>query len=100
MQQTQGKKGFEAWRATPRRYEQRNMSDKQSAYVSLISNTSERDTAEDMEQLDDILRTFINEKNKFENRCGLLRDEEKMLAVKKLILRACCNSPDSQKQED
>ena len=38
-----------------------------------------------MEQLDDILRTFINEMNKFENRFGKIRDEEKMLAVKKLV---------------
>ena len=36
-----------------------------------------------MEQFDDILRTFTNEMNKFENRFGKIRDEEKMLAVKK-----------------
>ena len=38
-----------------------------------------------MEQFDDILRTFINEINKFESRFGAIRDEEKMLAVKKLM---------------
>ena len=35
-----------------------------------------------MEQFDDIVRTFTNEMNKFENRLGKIRDEEKMLAVK------------------
>ena len=43
-----------------------------------------------MEQLDDILRTFTNEMNKFENRFGKIRDEEKMLAVKKLMLERAC----------
>ena len=62
------------------------MSDTNSAYAALISNISERDRAKDVEQLDDILRTFINETNKFENRFGTIRDEEKILAVKKLML--------------
>ena len=31
------------------------------------------------------MRTFINEMNKFESRFGAIRDEEKMLAVKKLM---------------
>ena len=61
------------------------MSDKNSAYAALTSNISERDSAKDVEQFDDILRTFINEINKFESRFGAIRDEEKMLAVKKLI---------------
>ena len=39
-----------------------------------------------MDQFDDILRTLINETNKFENRFGTIRDEEKLLAVKKLIV--------------
>ena len=39
-----------------------------------------------MEQFDDILRTFINETNKFENRFGTIRDWEKMLAVQQLLL--------------
>ena len=38
-----------------------------------------------VEQFDDILRTVTNEMNKFENRFGKIRDEEKMLAVKKLL---------------
>ena len=42
----------------------------QSASAALISNISERDRAKDEEQFDDILRTFINETNKFENRFG------------------------------
>ena len=61
-----------------------NMSDKKSAYAALISNISERERAKYVEQFDDILRTFINER-KIENRLGRVRDEEKMLAVKKLM---------------
>ena len=38
-----------------------------------------------MEQFGDILRTFINDMNKFECRFGATRDKEKMLAVKKLM---------------
>ena len=33
--------------------------------------------AKDVEQFDDILRTFVNDTNKFENRFGTIRDEEK-----------------------
>ena len=61
-----------------RRYDKRNMSDTHLAYAALISNISERDKAKDMEQFDGILRTFINETNKFENRFGTLSDEGKM----------------------
>ena len=68
VQQTRGQKGFEAWHAIVRRYDQRNMSGKNSAYAALISNISEKDRAKDVEQFDDILRTFVNEMNKFENR--------------------------------
>ena len=39
-----------------------------------------------MEQFDDILRTFINEMNKFESRLGAIRDGEKMLAVVKKLM--------------
>ena len=67
------------------------MSDKNSAYAALISNTSEKNRAKDVEQLDDILRTSTNEMNKFENRFGKIRDEEKMLAVKKLIPESLLN---------
>ena len=56
VQQTRGQKGFEAWRAIVRRYDQRNKSDKNSAYAALISNISERDRAKDVEEFDDILR--------------------------------------------
>ena len=45
VQQTRGQKGFEAWHATVRRYDQRNMSDKNSAHAALISNISEKDRA-------------------------------------------------------
>ena len=37
-----------------------------------------------MQQFDDSLRTFTNDTNKFENRFGTIRDEAKMLAVKKM----------------
>ena len=44
-----------------------------------------------MVQFDGILRTFINEMNKFESRFGAIRDEEKMLAVKKLMPESLLN---------
>ena len=67
-----------------RRYDQRNTSDTSSASAALISNISERDRAQDVEQFDDILRNFINETNKYEGRFGKIQDEEKTLAVKKV----------------
>ena len=85
MQQTKGQNGFETWHAIVRRFDQRNTSDKNSAYAALISNISERDRAKDVEHFDDILRSIINDTNKFENRFGTIRDEEKMLAVWKLM---------------
>ena len=66
VQQTRGQRGFEAWHAIVRRYEQRNMSDKKSACAALISNICEKDRAKDVEQFDDILRTFTNDVNTFE----------------------------------
>ena len=91
VQQTRGQKGFEAWHAIVRRYDQRNMSDKNSAYAALISNISEKDRAKDVEQFDDVLRTFTNDVNNLENRFGKNRDEEKMLAVKKLMPESLLN---------
>ena len=91
VQQTHGQNGFEAWHAIVRRYDQRNMSDTNSPYAALISNISEKDRAKDVEQFDDILRTFTNVMNKFENRFGKIRDEEKMLAVKKLMSESLLN---------
>ena len=38
VQQVQGQRGFEAWRRIVRRYDQRNTSDRSSAYAALISN--------------------------------------------------------------
>ena len=58
-------KGFEALHAIARRYDQRNVSDKNSAYAELIRIISERDRVKDVEQVDDVLRTFVNETNKF-----------------------------------
>ena len=82
VQQTQGQKGFDALRAIVRRCEQVNRYDTNSAYAALISCISERDRAKYVEHFDDILRTFVNKTNTFENRCGKNRDEEKMFAVK------------------
>ena len=61
VQQTRGQKVFEARHAAARRYDQRNMSDNKSAYPALISNISERDRSKDVDQIDDVLRTFINQ---------------------------------------
>ena len=91
VQQTRGQKGFEAWHAIVWRYDQRNMSDKKSAYAAQNSNISEKDRAKDVEHFDGILRTFTNEMNKFENRFGKIRDEEKKLAVKKLMPESLLN---------
>ena len=68
-----------------RRYDQRNTSNPSSANAALISNISERDHAKDKEQSDDILRNFINEMNKYEGWFGEIPDEEKSLAVKRLM---------------
>ena len=86
-----GLKGFGAWHAIVRRYDQRNMSAKNTANTALIRNISEQDRAKDVEQLDDVLRTFINETNKFKNRFGTIRDEEKMFVVKKLMPESLFN---------
>ena len=75
-----------------RTYDQKNMSDKNSAYAAVISNISGKDRAKDVEQFDEILRTFKNEMNKFEHRFGKIRDEEKMLAVKKLMPESLLNN--------
>ena len=91
VQQVEGQRGFEAWHLIVRRYDQRNTSDKSSAYAALVSNISERDRAKDVEQFDDVLRTFKNEMTKFENRFGKIRDEEKVLAVKKLMPESLLN---------
>ena len=88
----EGQKGFEAWHLIVRRYDERNTSDRSSAYAALISNVTERDRAKDVEQFDDILRTFTNEMTKFEKRFGKIRDEEKVLAVKKLMPERLLNN--------
>ena len=44
-----------------------------------------------MEQFDDFLKNFINETNKYEGRFGTVRDEEKTLAVKRLIPESLLN---------
>ena len=91
VQQVEGQRGFEAWHVIVRRYDKRNTSDKSSAYAALVSNISEKDRARDVEQFDDILRAFKNEMTKFENRFGRIRDEEKVLAVKKLMPESLLN---------
>ena len=50
VQQVEGQRGFEAWHLIVRRYDQRNTSDKSSAYAALVSNIHERDRAKDVEQ--------------------------------------------------
>ena len=49
VQQVQGQRGFEAWHLIPRRYDQRNTSDRSAAYAALTTNISERDRAKDVE---------------------------------------------------
>ena len=75
---------------TARRYDQRNTSDRSSAYA-VIGNISERDRAKDVAQFDDILRHIINETNKYEGMFRKTRDREKTLAVKKLMLESLLN---------
>ena len=61
VQQLQGQTAFEAWHLIVRRYDQRNTSDRSSAYAARNSNVSKRDRAKDAEQFDDILRNFTND---------------------------------------
>ena len=75
-----------------RRYDQRNTSDRSSAYAALISDISERGPAKDVEQFDDIIRNFINDTNKYERRFDKIRDEEKTPAVKKLMPGSLLNN--------
>ena len=91
VQQVEGQRGFEAWHLIVRRYDQRNTSYKSSAYAALVSNITEKDRVKDVEQFDDVLRAFKNEMTKFENRFGKIRDEEKVLAVKKLMPESLLN---------
>ena len=44
-----------------------------------------------MEQFNDIFRPFVNETNKFEKGFGKIRNEEKILVVKKLMLESLQN---------
>ena len=67
IQQVEGQRGFEGWHLIVRRYDQRNTSDRSSAYAALISNISEKGQSErTWSSFDDILRTFMNEMTKFE----------------------------------
>ena len=85
VQQAQGRRGLEAWHLIARSYDRRNnTSNRSSAYAALISNISERDRAKHVEQIDDILRNFTNETNKYEGRFGKIRDEEKIFGNEKL----------------
>ena len=38
VQQVQGQRGFDAWRMIVRRYDQRNTSDRSSAYAALVGD--------------------------------------------------------------
>ena len=89
VQQTRGQKGFEAWHAIVRRYDQRNMSGRNSAYAAMISNISEKDRAKDVEQFDDILRMFVNEMNKFENRFARSDTRRRCSQSRNLCQKTC-----------
>ena len=86
-----GQKGFKAWHLVVRRYDRRNTSDRSLAYAALISNISESDGAKDVEQFGDILRNIIDETYLYEGRFGKIPDEEKTLAVKKLMPESLLN---------
>ena len=83
VQQVQGQKGFEVWHMIVRRYDERNTSDRSSAYAALISNLSERDQQrtwgnsmtipQELHQRDELVRRKV----------WKIRDEEKTLAVKR-----------------
>ena len=75
-------------RSVARRRSEEHVRQKNPARPPLISNISERDRAKDVEQLDDILRTFINVTNKFDTRFGTIRDEVKMLAFETLMFES------------
>ena len=74
-----------------RRYDQRNTTERSSAYAVLISNISQRDLAKDVEQFYDILRNCINETNKYEGMFGKIRVEEETLTEKNLMLEGLRN---------
>ena len=59
VQQVEGQRGFEAWHLIVRRYDQRNTSDKSSAYAALVSNINERDRAKDVEQFEDVVKLTV-----------------------------------------
>ena len=82
--------GFDTWHAIAAKCDQKNMSDKKSALTMVISNISERNRAKDVEAFDDILKALI-EANKFEDQFGEIRDEKKMLGIKKLMLETPLN---------
>ena len=93
VQQTRGQKGLEAWHVIARRYDQRNMSDKNSAYVVLISNISE---------FDDILRTFTIEMNKFENnrfRGTTMSHSELIVALENILVDKVVTVPTARNKK-
>ena len=72
VQQTRGQRGVEAWHATVRRYDHRQ----QFSICSVDQQHLREGQSEGRGRVDDILRTFINEMNKFEIRFGMIRDGE------------------------
>ena len=64
-------------------------SDQNSSHAALISNIRERDRAKDVEQFDDIVRTFTSKQQLRTVR--KIRDQGEMLAVKKLMLEKLLN---------
>ena len=67
------------------------MSDTSSAYALPISNISGRERAEDAEQFDDILKTFIDGAGKLVGGFGMIRGEGEMFAVKNWMAESLLN---------
>ena len=84
VHRTRGQKGFEAWQANSAKVRSEEYVRQKCSVCSTDQQHLREGQAKDVEQFD-ILRTFANEMNNFENRFGKIKDEEKMLAVKKLM---------------
>ena len=81
-------KVFEAWRQIVRKCDQRSASDYRSGYAALVSNTSDRSGAKDVEQFNNVPRTSKNEANKYESWFGKISHEMKTLAITNQMLES------------
>ena len=82
-----------------RRYDQRNMSDTNSAHAALISNISERDRTEDVEQFDDILRTFMLESQLNSRFRGTTKWYDELLIAKENIIDKVATVPTARSRK-